>query len=49
MITQKQRHLLIKLVESKYQDEQTRSDMYKWIDTLSKQEARFSIRDLIEE
>jgi hypothetical protein len=48
-ITWKQKHLLIKLVESKYQDEQTRNALYKKIDSLSKAEARETIRLLIEE
>lgn len=48
-ITQKQRHLLIRLVEAKYQDEWTRNILYKKIDSLSKDEARNTIRWLIEE
>lgn len=48
-ITQKQRHLLIRLVEAKYQDEWTRNILYKKIDSLSKNEARNTIRWLIEE
>ena len=48
-ITNKQKNLLIKLVESKYQDEQTRNNLYKKIDTLNKQEATTTIKQLIEE
>jgi len=48
-ITNKQRNLLIKLVESKYEDEQTRNSLYKKIDTLNKQEATSAIKQLIEE
>ena len=48
-ITNKQKNLLIKLVESKYQDEQTRNNLYKKIDTLNKQEAITTIKQLIEE
>jgi uncharacterized protein YejL (UPF0352 family) len=40
---------LIKLVESKYQDEQTRNSLYKKIDILNKQEATNTIKQLIEE
>ena len=48
-ITNKQKNLLIKLVESKYKDEQTRNNLYKKIDTLNKQEAITTIKQLIEE
>jgi len=48
-ITNKQKNLLIKLVEAKYQDEQTRNSLYKKIDTLNKQEATNTIKQLIEE
>ena len=48
-INNKQKHLLIKLVESKYQDEQTRNSLYKKIDILNKQEATNTIKQLIEE
>ena len=48
-LTQKQRTFLIRLVESKYEDEQTRNALYKKIDTLTKQEARETIRWLIDE
>ena len=48
-ITNKQKNLLIKLVESKYKDEQTRNNLYKKIDTLNKQEATTTIKQLIEE
>ena len=48
-ITNKQKVLLIKLVESKYQDEQTRNNLYKKIDTLNKHEATVTIKQLIEE
>lgn len=48
-ITQKQKYLLIRLVESKYQDEETRNLLYKKIDSLSKSEARNTIKNLIEE
>lgn len=48
-ITNKQKMLLIKLVDSKYQDEQTRNSLYKKIDTLNKQEATNTIKQLIEE
>ena len=49
MITQKQRRLLIKLVENKYQEEQTRNQLYKQIDSLSKEKARITIKWLLEE
>jgi len=48
-ITNKQKNLLIKLVESKYQDEHTRNNLYKKIDTLNKQEATTTIKQLIGE
>ena len=48
-ITNKQKNLLIKLVESKYKDEQTRNNLYKKIDTLNKHEATVTIKQLIEE
>jgi len=48
-ITQKQRNLLIRLVESKYQDDSTRNILYKKIYSLSKSEARDTIKWLIEE
>ena len=48
-ITNKQKNLLIKLVEAKYQDEQTRNSLYKKIDILNKQEATNTIKQLIEE
>lgn len=47
-ITAKQKRLLIKLIESKYQDEGIRNVEYKKIDSLNKSEARIIIRDLIE-
>lgn len=49
MITQKQRNLLIRLVESKYQDEHTRNQLYKQINNLTKEKARITIKQLIEE
>ena len=49
VISSKQRNLLIKLVESKYQDEHIRNWLYKKINTLSKQQARNTIKQLIEE
>jgi len=48
-ISIKQKNLLIKLVESKYQDEHIRNNLYKKIDTLNKQEATNIIKQLIEE
>ena len=48
-ITNKQKNLLIKLVESKYQNEQIRNNLYKKIESLNKQEATNTITQLIEE
>jgi len=48
-ITVKQKRLLIKLIESKYQDESMRNDEYQKIHSMTKSEARIIIRDLIEE
>ncbi len=49
LITNKQKTLLIKLVESKYQNEHTRNTLYKKINTLNKQEAINTIKQLLEE
>lgn len=49
MITQKQKRFLIRLVEAKYQDEESRNSLYKKIDTLTKTEARDTIKWLIDE
>ena len=48
-ITNKQKTYLIKLVESKYQDEHTRNSLYKRIDTLNKVQAGDTIKQLLEE
>ena len=47
-ITAKQKRLLIKLIESKYSDEASRSIEYKKIHSMTKNAARVCIRDLIE-
>lgn len=47
-ITDKQKRLLIKLIEWKYKDEVLRNAEYKKLHWLSKNEARINIRDLIE-
>ncbi len=46
-ITQKQRHLLIRLIETRYQSEQDRSSLFKRMNVLSKTEARFAIQKML--
>ncbi len=48
-ITQKQRLFLIKLIESKYQDERTRAGLLNRINTLSKSEAKSAIQKMLSE
>ncbi len=46
-ITTKQRHLLIRLIETRYQDEHDRSSLFKRMNVLSKTEARFAIQRML--
>ena len=46
-ITTKQRHLLIRLIETRYQDEHERSSLFKRMNVLSKTEARFAIQRML--
>lgn len=47
VITHKQKKLLIQLIEQKYQDESTRNDLYKQLDSMTKQEARVQITNML--
>jgi hypothetical protein len=49
IITDKQKELLIKLVDSKYKDDSKRKVLYKKINELSKQDARYKIKSLLDE
>lgn len=46
-ITTKQRHLLIRLIETRYQNEQDRSSLFKKMNILTKTEARFAIQKML--
>lgn len=46
-ITTKQRHLLIRLIETRYQNEQERSSLFKRMNILTKTEARFAIQKML--
>ena len=46
-ITTKQRHLLIRLIETRYQNEQDRSSLFKRMNILTKTEARFAIQKML--
>jgi hypothetical protein len=46
-ITSKQRHLLIRLIETRYQDEHERNSLFKRMNVLSKTEARFAIQKML--
>lgn len=46
-ITTKQRHLLIRLIETRYQDEHKRSSLFKRMNILTKTEARFAIQKML--
>lgn len=47
IITVKQKSLLVKLIESKYQDEQTRSGLFQRLPFLTKQEAWSAIKKML--
>lgn len=46
-ITTKQRHLLIRLIETRYQNEEDRSSLFKRMNILTKTEARFAIQKML--
>ena len=49
MITAKQKYLLIKLIESKYKDESSRNKEYKRLESFTKKQAGFTIREFLDE
>ena len=46
-ITSKQKHLLIRLIETRYQDEAQRSSLFQRMKELTKTEARFAIQKML--
>lgn len=49
MMTPKQRYLLTKLFESKYKDIEIREEEYKKLDSLTKNQARVTIKEFLDE
>lgn len=48
-LTGKQKYLLIKLIDERHDDEETRTELYKSLEWMTKTEARFLIRDFLQE
>ncbi|MCH8518143.1 hypothetical protein LAT59_00040 [Candidatus Gracilibacteria bacterium] len=48
-LTNKQKYLLIKLIDERHDDEETRTELYKSLEGMTKTEARFLIRDFLQE